>query len=118
MNKQFNSIPSDGTGAEQSDVAQVTMSSQPIGNTTVSGSCLSQEEADKINEYMRKPFVLSYTAEEIERVKRNLNCKWCEEAFAKSFCKNKRHTKESRCGKCQAIAKQLKETKILTPQLF
>lgn len=38
MNKQFNSDLSAGAGAEQSDAADATMSSQPIGNTDVVGS--------------------------------------------------------------------------------
>lgn len=45
MNKQFNSIPLDGAKGEQSDAAQVTKSSQPIGNTHVSSIVpLSYEE--------------------------------------------------------------------------
>jgi len=36
MNKQFNSVPSAGTKDEQRDAAQVSRSSQPIGNTLVS----------------------------------------------------------------------------------
>jgi hypothetical protein len=70
---------------------------------------MTPEEIKQINESYARPYVLSFTAEEALRVKNNLNC---------DYCKGRRHTKESRCGKCRNIAEHLKENKVLTPKLF
>ena len=64
MNKELNSVPSDGTKAENSTAAEVTTSIQPIANNLVSSrlSSADQEELEKCksspvyfyNKYVRK----------------------------------------------------------------
>lgn len=70
---------------------------------------LTKEEVDSINKYMALPYSLSFSVEEAMRIKNNLNC---------NFCIDRKHTKETRCGKCKKIAEHIKETKILSPVLF
>jgi Zn finger protein HypA/HybF involved in hydrogenase expression len=74
---------------------------------------MTPEEIKQINDSYAKPYVLSFTAEEVLRVKNKLACTYC---FEKG--KNRRQTNESRCGKCQNIAAHIKENKVLTPKLF
>lgn len=51
---------------------------------------------------MLKPSEKLFTIEEIQRVKNNLNCR---------YCTGRKHTKESRCGRCREIADYLRENK-------
>ena len=75
---------------------------------------MTPEEIKQINESFAQPYVLSFTAEEVLRVKNKLACDYC---FEKG--KNRRQlNNDHRCGKCQNIAAHLKENKVLTPKLF